>query len=538
MILDEHVLGVDGVQRIPCASLLVRLSLTSSTDEDTNKNVKIFHLNEYDNSLCEPVLHTDINFQASNSFELHQEQQLLKYPKTENFISLYNSQFISIYNSVLFAFLKNTKAAENYKTVPEENVHDFEKISTATQDWLNNLLPPCNSLKLDQLLDYSYLSPYNKEAGLAVNINQLYNMPSLKKKSIFNAFSAPVKNTVFKVIYSIYPGSSFYNNDNDMKILTNRNNFNNDEKNDDNNNSKINLKRNQSSSNILNNIFNKNKNDNDDNDNSSNINNINNNNDVSNKINKNNFNPKSNKNISALWGVKFTENMAVESNLQAPLFTDAPQLFYPKNMNLIYNNMETNLCNDIYLIIDVRSVYINDKKEKNNNNNNNNNSNNNVDLKSYWTILPLSKDARDPEIGKMKSNRFVNSGIFQLPLFEGNFPHEFVAEMEKLSTHERSGRSVFDLILEKLEDQLVPNDMLGKREREREIERERNRERDKETEREGERERRREREKVREGEIEYERGRQRTIEIEGKAERLRMLWKNYLEVRIFCFRGF
>ena len=444
--------------------MLVHLSLTSSTDEDTDKYVKIFHLNEYDNSLCEPVLHTDLNFQASNSFELHQEQQLLKYPKIENFISLYNSQFISIYNSILFAFFKNMKAAENYKTVPEENVQDIERISTATQDWLNNLLPPCNLLKFDQLLDYSYLSPYNKEAGLAVNINQLYNMPILKKKSIFNAFSAPVKNTVFKVIYSIYPGSSFYNNDNDMKILTNRNNVNNDEKNDDNDNNKINLKRNQSSSNILNNLFNKNKNDNDDNDNSNNINNINNsNNDMSSQINKNNYNLKSNKNISALWGVKFTENMAVESNLQAPLFTDAPQLFYPKNMNLIYNNVETNLSNDIYLIIDVRSVYINDKKEKNNNNNNNNNSNsNNVDLKSYWTIFPLSKDARDPEIGKMKSNRFVNSGIFQLPLFEGNFPYKFVTEMEKLSTLERSGRSVFDLILEKLEEQLIPNDVLGK----------------------------------------------------------------------------
>ena len=68
------------------------------------------------------------------------------------------------------------------------------------------------------------------------------------------------------------------------------------------------------------------------------------------------------------------------------------------------------LGNDIFLIIDVRSVFINDNKEKKNNNTNNNNNdnnnkeknnNNNIDdndLKSYWTILPLSIDSRDPEI--------------------------------------------------------------------------------------------------------------------------------------------
>ena len=50
----------------------------------------------------------------------------------------------------------------------------------------------------------------------------LYKSCFSKKKSIFNAFSAPVKNTIYKVIYSIHPGSSFYYNDNDMKILTNK----------------------------------------------------------------------------------------------------------------------------------------------------------------------------------------------------------------------------------------------------------------------------------------------------------------------------
>ena len=231
------------------------------------------------------------------------------------------------------------------------------------------------------------------------------------------------------------------------------------------------MKGNQNSNNLLNNLFNKNKNNlsNDDLPNND-SNNKNNNNMISN-INKNNYNYKSIKNISALWGVKFTENMAVESNYQAPLYTDVPQLFYPKNMNLVYNNIETNLNNDIFLIIDVRSVYIYDNKEKNNNNNNNkeknNNNNNNIDdndLKSYWTVLPLSKDSRDPEIGKIKSNRFVNSGTFQLPLFDGNFPYNFITEMEKLSIDERNGQSMFDLILKKLEDQLVPNDLLGKSE--------------------------------------------------------------------------
>ena len=75
---DEHVLETDGVQRIPCASLLVRLSLTSTIDMDKDKNVKIFNINEYDNSQCEPVLTTDITCSASNLIELHQDQQLLK----------------------------------------------------------------------------------------------------------------------------------------------------------------------------------------------------------------------------------------------------------------------------------------------------------------------------------------------------------------------------------------------------------------------------------------------------------------------------
>jgi hypothetical protein len=42
-------------------------------------------------------------------------------------------------------------------------------------------------------------------------VNQLYNLPSGKKKGIFSAFSSsPVNHTLFKIIYSIFPSGSFY----------------------------------------------------------------------------------------------------------------------------------------------------------------------------------------------------------------------------------------------------------------------------------------------------------------------------------------
>ena len=527
---DEHVLETNGVPRIPCASILVRISLAPNNKESCKENkIKSYDLNEYDNTRCEPISKTDLAFQSSYLYELHQQQKTLndkkeKKEKKENemkqnkLTSLYNTQLISIYNAVSLAFLSNSKAAIIHQPKPIENEQNPNKISTYAQKWLDSLLPSCHIIKLNDLLDYSFVSPYNKEGGIAININQLYNMPNQKKKTVFNAFSlSPHKNTVYKVIYSIYPGSSFYDNSNDNNSNYNNNNNDNNSvfnknssstNNDSTNNifgSTNNKKNNLSNYNIFNrnnvnsknnNNFNK-TNNNDDSNNSNNGNNNDNSN--SSDDNNNNNNNKNHRNILTPWGVKFTQDVDLNSNIRAPLFTDAPQLFYPKNMNLIYNDIKTNMNNDIFLIIDVRSITINndiitkddnnkisvnininhkdsntnDHKNNHSNSNSNSNSNkdtnkNNNDIKSYWALLPLSKDSREPETGNRKSNRYVNSGTFQLPLFEGNFPYNFVTKIGKSSLSERErerngSSSVLDRILKRMEEaQEGSNDELGK----------------------------------------------------------------------------
>ena len=245
---DEHVLETNGVPRIPCASILVRISLAPNNKKSYKENkIKSYDLNEYDNTRCEPISKTDLAFQSSYLYELHQQQKTLndKKEKKENemkqnkLTSLYNTQLISIYNAVSLAFLSNSKAAIIHQPKPIENEQNPNKISTYAQKWLDSLLPSCHIIKLNDLLDYSFVSPYNKEVGIAININQLYNMPNQKKKTVFNAFSlSPHKNTVYKVIYSIYPGSSFYDNSNDNNSNNNNNNNKNYDNNDNLNNNK------------------------------------------------------------------------------------------------------------------------------------------------------------------------------------------------------------------------------------------------------------------------------------------------------------
>ena len=79
-----------------------------------------------------------------------------------------------------------------------------------------------------------------------------------------------------------------------------------------------------------------------------------------------------------------------------------------------------------------------------------------TDLKSFWAVLPLSKENRDLEVGKRKCHRFVNTGTFQLPLFEGSFPYNFM--LEKMSKSPDEGNiSVFDSILSRLEENTLAN---------------------------------------------------------------------------------
>ena len=376
---NEMSMAKNHVPTVPCAALLVRVKVIEKDQKNTDNTIKIHNLDEYDSSPCEPLSGSETICRAAKLFEVHRQQQLSKQKKEQTVLSLYNSQFISILESINLALLSNKNAAKKHLSRPLEVDTDGEKISTYMQQWLDSFLPPCHTMKTTDLLDYSYLSPYNKEAGIAVCVNQLYNMTIPKKKGLLSAFSS-TPSTLYKVIYSIYPGCQYYT-------------------------------------------------------------------DIQKNLQKN----KTNSN-SAPWGIKFTEQMELNSHSKSPIFRDTPQLFYPNNMNLLYNDNKNNMNNDIFLVLDVRTVPACTK---------NKNSNiDSTDLKSYWAILPLSKENRELSTGKRKCHRFVNTGTFQLPLFEGPFPYNFMLEKMSKSSEENSV-SLLDSILMRLEKNEVANNETG-----------------------------------------------------------------------------
>ena len=340
-------------------------------------------LSDYDNSQCEPVTATDVACQAVKVFETHMLHQIKQkkhqkstknkienenenenendneFEKENNFDDKYNSQSVTIESAIIQAIQSNKnnqnskKSTVQYPNRPMDVNRDtrtnYDEINTINvQKWLNNLLPECSKLDKYKLLDYSYACPYNKENGAVVYINQLYNMPVQKRKGVFQSFLAPTNNTLFKVIYSVYPGSAYYKN----------------------------LMENLSTSSRL------------------------------------------------PWGIKFTEKTEILSTPQSPVFNDGPKIFYPKSMNLLYNETEEIILeNDVFVILDVRTITV---PVRNSSSSTTLSSEQN---KSYWAILPLSKESREPEKGKKKCHRFLNTGTFQLPLFEGNFPYKYISEI-------------------------------------------------------------------------------------------------------------
>jgi hypothetical protein len=79
------------------------------------------------------------------------------------------------------------------------------------QLWLESLLPSYDMISTKQLLDYTYIIPYNDDIGISININQLYNIQTTNKKSLFSAFSSPPPQTIYKAIYSISDGQGYQN---------------------------------------------------------------------------------------------------------------------------------------------------------------------------------------------------------------------------------------------------------------------------------------------------------------------------------------
>ena len=370
------------MKNIPLKSItdknVLSVSLNNVPMRDEALSSSRHSLSDYDNSQCEPVGAIDIACQAVRVFETHVLHQIKQKKQKKQQVSnknerdeenenesegengnyyheKYNSQSVSIESAIVQAIKNNGKSTIQYPTSPlivyGENSTNSDDINTANvQKWLNNLLPECSKLEKYKLLDYSYACPYNKENGVVVYINQLYNMPIPKRKGLFRSFSAPLNNTLFKVIYSIYPGGSYYKNSMENISTSSR----------------------------------------------------------------------------LPWGIKFTEKTEILSTPQSPVFNDGPKLFYPKSMNLLYNQNEV-VENDVFVILDVRTIIVPVHTSSFPSSSVTQSSDQN---KSYWAILPLSKESRAPEKGKIQSHRFLNTGTFQLPLFEGSFPYKYISEID------------------------------------------------------------------------------------------------------------
>jgi hypothetical protein len=108
-----------------------------------------------------------------------------------------NLSYNSIVSSITTA-IKNKKNS-NLPSKPQYEV----------QNWLESLLPPFDMMDMKSLLDYTYIIPYNDDIGISININQLYNIQSTYKKSLFSAFSSPPNPVIYKTIYSLSDGLGY-----------------------------------------------------------------------------------------------------------------------------------------------------------------------------------------------------------------------------------------------------------------------------------------------------------------------------------------
>jgi hypothetical protein len=444
---NDSVLTRMGLCRLPCASITVQMNIVDSnsshitrfdstryfpiTSERSTRHGSMNDISDYmesekdysqsdcdytqcDNTLCEPLTPTDLACQTAKVYEAHM-QRLRKLRRRQGpglqqgkghgagasrgcSADCFNAQSITIEASITQAIANIKNSAIQFSRKPDSG-GEGDVYTSPVQRWLESLLPLCTHLDKRELLDYSFASPYNKEKGLDVCVNQLYNMPG-PKKGVFAAFTSPSSNTMHKVIYSVFPGGSYYQDSLEKTPSTAP---------------------------------------------------------ASTHTTTSSRSP---------WGIRFTETVEVQSSMRAPIFSDGPRAFYPRNMNLIYNDNEGST-SDVFLILDVRTVSANVQRSS---------KSDSSDLsKSYWAILPLSKDSRQPEEGNIKSNRFVNTGTFQLPLFDGPFPYKFLSEAITEESSSSSGVGVpedvaggtgagraFDAILSRLAAQAAPNNTDGK----------------------------------------------------------------------------
>jgi hypothetical protein len=397
---NDSVLTRMGLCRLPCASITVQIKIVDRNSshitrvdstryfpiasERSWRHGSVNDISDYmesekdctqsdcdysqcDNTQCEPLTATDLACQTAKVYEAHM-QRLRKLRRRQGPGLLqgegyrvgassactadhFNAQSITIEAAITQAIANNKNSAIQFPRKPDSSC-EGDIYTSPVQTWLESLLPLCAHLDKRELLDYSFASPYNKEKGLEVCVNLLYNMPG-PKKGVFAAFTSPSSNTMHKVVYSVFPGGSYYKDGLDKTPFS---------------------------------------------------------------TSASAHTPTSSR---SPWGIRFTETVEVHSSMRAPIFSDGPRAFYPRNMNLIYNDIEGST-SDVFLILDVRTVSANVQKSP---------KPDSSDLaKSYWAILPLSKDSRHPEEGKIKSNRFVNSGTFQLPLFDGPFPYKFLCD--------------------------------------------------------------------------------------------------------------
>ena len=455
---NDSVLKRMGLCRLPCASITVQMKIVESVTSlntgpdavrpfsiaaersarhgsmndisDVTDSVKTSYLpdcdySQCDNTACEPLTPTDIACQTAKVYEAHM-QRLRKLRRRQGpgllqgkgqwngagatasmgySAESFNAQSITIESAITLAINSVKNSAIQFPLKPDSS-WDGDVSLSPVQSWLEGLLPLCAHLDKRELLDYSFASPYNKERGLDVCVNQLHNMPG-QKKGVFAAFSTPSCTTMHKVIYSVFPGGSYY---------------------------KENVERIPSTASASTS--------------------------VSSSTPTTGRSP---------WGIRFTETVEVQSASRAPIFSDGPRAFYPRSMNLIYNENESST-SDVFLILDVRTVSGNVPKTVK--------SDSSELSKAYWAILPLSKDSRQPEEGKRKSNRFVNTGTFQLPLFEGSFPYKFLSEAVSDGNSSSSGAGpsesvtggtgagagrAFEAILSRLATQATPNNVDGKK---------------------------------------------------------------------------
>jgi len=320
----EDAMSKLNIGKIPCASLLVRINVKKG-DGPGSINAPIYASGAYNGSTCES------NEADSICYTYKKQKHAQALPS--------NLPYSSILTTITTA-MKNTKKSN----LPPKPQYVYE-----IKLWLESLLPSYDMINTKQLLDYTYIVPYNDDIGISININQLYNIQPTNKKSIFSAFSAPPPQTIYKAIYSLSDGQGYQN----QPIY------------DD---------------------------------------------------------------------MKFTEHIDINSPSKAPIFIDGFQRFYfknRKNVKTARNNEisrglqsarnENNNNENVFLIVDIRSVTINTKTSPDEIT-----VEPNIPGKSYWSILPLCKEKNQNFDGL-----YVNGGTFVLPLFEGPFPYEVLSKNEE-----------------------------------------------------------------------------------------------------------